>query len=153
MKYYSKKILLCIMLILALAITSSAATLHEMKENGEVTDGGIPHGDVRDGIVSDVSDKNEGIIPDITDMIDGTHNSGTNDGGSHGTNMTDDPVFPSTGSTSRLPETSKAPATTNATSGVDASGNAGGMSRGLIITILVIVAVVVVILILLPKRR
>ena len=152
MKYCSKKILLCIMLILALAVTASAATLREMKENGEVTDGGIPHGDVRDGIVSDISDKNEEIMPDVTDMTGGTNGMGTNDVGM-GTNMTDDPAFPSTDNTSRPAETTKITANTTTPSDADTNGTDGGMGRGLIITILVIIAVIVIILILLPKRR
>lgn len=152
MKYYSRKIIVCTLLVFALVLGASAATLREMQENGAVSDGGISYGDARDGIVSDVSDKGESILPDL---------NGTNDmhGGSSAVspdvshNTSDGSMLDGIGAAESTRDTSSAASSTTA-GDTQGNGNSGrGMSAGLIIAILVVVAVVVIIFILLPKKR
>jgi len=151
MKYCIKKTIICTLLALTFVFSISAASWSEMRENGEVSDGGITYGDPRDGIVSDVSDDSEGLIPEISSAID----DGLGIGSSDMTNdMTDDPLMGGMGESS-APETSRATseATSDTTANTGGNDEDGGMSAGLIIAILVVVAVIVIIFILLPKRR
>lgn len=145
MKYYSRKIIICALLLSIFMLGISAATLGEMRENGEVSDGGISYGDERDGIVSDVSDNHSSMLPNSN----GKDNSGrsTSNGGSVLGDIGRD-VSRGVGDMVRG-------ATDNGNAGTD-NGNAttgGGISAGLIIAILVVVAVLVIIFIMLPKRR
>ena len=47
--------MLCLLVSLVFAMSAYAASGREMYENGLVSDDGIPHGDLRDGIVTDAS--------------------------------------------------------------------------------------------------
>ncbi len=156
MKYYSRKIIICALLLSIFMLGISAATLGEMRENGEVSDGGISYGDERDGIVSDVSDNHSSMLPNSN----GKDNSGkgTSNGGSVLGDIGSD-VSRGVGDIGR--DVSRGVgdmvrgATDNGNAGTD-NGNAttgGGISAGLIIAILVVVAVLVIIFIMLPKRR
>ncbi len=143
-----RKILLCMLLSALLLVGASAATWQEMQENGAVSDDGIRLGDVRDGIVSDVSEPmDDGILGDIVtdvsdalgDMMDGTDGSGG----------TDHILGPMTPETTSAPSTSAPTTTANNAAG----GEDGGMSMGVVIAILVVIAVIAIIFMLLPKRK
>lgn len=136
-------------LALVMLISASAATWNEMRENGVVSDGGIALGDVRDGIVSDVSEENRagnsignGIANGIDRVEDGIERIGediTGKGGrtmedgtattDHTSNGTDDGIvttdrigdITTTDGTDRPATT--VPATTTANSTADTTGN------------------------------
>ena len=142
-------IFICLFLIVALVITPSAATLSEMRENGEVSDGGIIHHSPRDGEISDVTDNGDGLVPEISSVIDDGLGIGPSD---TVPGTTDAPFMSENGST--VPETTRVTSSSTAPSPTtNGTAENGGMSAGLIIAILVVVAVVVIIFILLPKKR
>ncbi|MBQ9133630.1 MAG: hypothetical protein IJX64_03765 [Clostridia bacterium] len=120
----AKAAVLSAALALVMLLSASAATWNEMRENGVVSDGGIALGDVRDGIVSDVSEENRagnsignGIANGIDRVEDGIerigeditgNGRGTARGGvattDHTGNGTDDGII-TTDQTSGVPTT------------------------------------------------
>ena len=130
---FAKRMLLCVLVAICLACNICAATWDKMRENGAVSDDGIRHGDVRDGVVSDVSEEGGPIgeiITDVSDAID------------HGMDsITEDTTKVTT------------PVTTAATTAqAEGAMEGGGMTMGIVIAILVVIAVVIVIFLLFPKR-
>ena len=134
---FAKRMLLCVLVAICLACNICAATWDKMLDHGAVSDDGIRHGDVRDGVVSDVSEEGGPIgeiLTDVSDAID------------HGM----DSITEGTSATTKA----TAPVTTAATT-AQAEGVAdgtGGMTMGIVIAILVVIAVVIVIFLLFPKR-
>lgn len=157
-----KRVVLCAALTLMMLLTASAATWQEMRENGAVSDGGIPLGDVRDGIVSDVSDpKGDGVIGDIitdaSDAIDnglqdltGTDHNGVQNGTDQ--NGTDGITSNYPPETTSVPQTTT-PMTSNTNNSAADGETNGGMTAGIIIAVLVVAAVIIVIFLLIPKRK
>lgn len=150
MKYCAKNIVFCILLSFLLIFSASAATLSEMEENGEVSDGGISYGDARDGVISDVSDRNENPLPDID--IGGSQRGGSRMGGSQRGGS--DSLMGRTGSGDTAGDSQNSSgAQQGAAQNTGDTASEGGMSMGIIIAILVVVAVIVLIFIFLPKRK
>ena len=139
MKYYSRKIIICALLLFIFVLSTSAATLSEMRENGEVSDGGITYGDERDGIVSDVSDNRKDMTPRASKNKSGSGGSVLGDIGndiSRGIGDMGRDIDRGIGDMAR-----------------SAGDTGSGVSVGLIIAILVVIAVLVIIFIMLPKRK
>lgn len=181
MKKYSKFVkaaALTAALSLVLLVSASAATWDEMRENGVVSDGGIPLNDVRDGIVSDVSDGNalgdignsirngidrvedgvERIGEDITGnrgrtATDGTATTDHTGNGTDGGMITTDHTGNGAMTTDRMDPSGNG--TTAGTAGNHTANGEkdGGMTAGIIIAVLVVAAVIVIIFLLIPKRK
>ena len=151
MKYYSRKIIICALLLFIFLLSTSAATLNEMRENGEVSDGGITYGDERDGIVSDVSDNRKDMTPNTSKSKSGAGGSLLGDIGND--------LSRGIGDMGRdidrgINDMARSAGDSGANGSVDANNNTGsGISVGLIIAILVVIAVLVIIFIMLPKRK
>ena len=133
---FAKAAVLCFVISIVMLFAISAASPREMYENGEVSDGAVTFGDVRDGIVSDVSEGDniingdgEGVLSDILEP-----------------SMTDAPV---TTGTSEITSASQTEGTTNTATGEDS----GGAAWGIIIAVIVVIAVVLIIFLLMPKRK
>ncbi len=140
-----KALMLCVVLSLTMLIVTGAATPQEMYENGVVSDGSVSFGDMRDGVVSDVSEGGEIMNGEGTGMMEdimgGSDASGEN-------SITAVPDMTNT------PENSSAESTSGdtGTSG-DRTEDEGGKTMGIIIAVAVAIAVIVIIFLLMPKRR
>lgn len=150
---------MCLLLSLVMIVCSSAATLDEMYENGVVSDGDVSFGDIRDGIVSDVSEGekifgDEGAIDKGIDRMLGRNGEGTDSAGTRdGTDIFEEPDLPAT---TDAPKTDAAPETrdtTNTTTDSMNNDDGGSMATGIIIAVIVVIAVIVIIFLVMPKRK
>ena len=136
-----------------LMLSAAAATWDEMYENGVVSDGDVRFGDVRDGVVSDVSEPTPGEAHRIrngygTQMSDGGNDNATGSVTGDNFGLNDDNIMPVRSGA----ESGSAASSTEMTD-TAASGSNAGMAFGIILAILVIIAVVVLVMLFMPKKR
>lgn len=163
-------LLVCICLVGCAALVAGAASLSEMYENGVVSDAGIPLGDVRDGIISDVSEDNGNPLWDSTgNGMSGAGRAGSPDDrfgtesstGSGDGMYAEDPLLPGesgnaggmngTGGANDTNGTDGMPSAERATDNTD--DGTGSKVAGVIIAVVVVIVVVVIIYMLIPKKR
>ena len=120
-------IILCVVISLVAIISAAAAGGREMYENGLVSDEGIPHGDIRDGIVSDESHGN--MLGDMKDEID--------------------KIMPRTGDGVVSNQTS----VTTAPAETADNGGGSGAALAILIAVIVAIAVIVIIFVVMPKLK
>lgn len=108
-----------------------AASLSEMYENGVVSDEGVALGDIRDGIISDVSENAGDPLKDLGDDLLGTGRAGADDrfgnesgGGMMGETGMSDSLLPGGN------QNQNGTGNMNGTGGENATGNAGGNAGG-----------------------
>lgn len=119
--------------LLLLTVSAAATAWDDMYENGAISDGSIAFDDIRDGIVSDVSEPSRDEAHSLRNGED---------------------AQPGNGATDARPATDAAPRTAagSAAAGETAMGG-GSMIFGMILAILVIIAVIALVILLTPKRR
>lgn len=116
-------IIFCLLAAFAFAMCAYAASGREMYENGVVSDEGIPHGDVRDGIVSDESKGN--MLGDMKDEMDS--------------------LMPRTGDGVVTDSTNQ---TAN-----EQGNDGSGVALAILVAVLVAIAVIVIIFVIMPKLK
>ena len=129
---FAKAATLLLIFSFAMLIGTFAATPREMYENGVVSDGEVTFGDIRDGIVSDVSEGDNIINGD-------------------GTGIVEEILGPITTDMTAVSTTEEITSTAQTT--VAEQSEADGMAWGIIIAVIVVVAVIIVIFLLMPKRK